>query len=1124
VTGLEPNKEYTFCMVATNEAGAQATPSVTELKFKTEPLPPAIESESYSNRKASEVRLEGTVNPNNQLTECHFQYAENVLSSYTAKELAEKTVPCEPADLPDTFGGQGVGLNVGGLNEKTTYHYRIVAKNGKGEEEQGKEEEFKTAFPPEAPETKPAEEITSTTTTLHGVLNPLVERKSEEPETYEFVYRQSSSECRYALSAEERTTLEAEIEAARTLKEQAKLSEKRVQLRNDEKKEGENIYTPREEPAPGTKGAPVEAKVAGLTHGAAPYTFCLLVHNEAGEEAIGPAETFTTLAVAPEIKSESASVIESAAATLNAEIVPEGAETTYHFQYGTSASYEQETQPAKLNASDDAEHLASVRIPESGKPVLHPSTTYHFRVIAANTVAGKVETVHGADETFTTNPTPGSENSQNCTNEQRRAEQPYGLQLPDCRAYEMVSPLETNGKDATDQQPLLALGLVRASEDVEQEATVEAAEPAITYASRGAFAGAAGSILEDQLLSRRDPAHDRWSTRSITAPQQEASIAGGYGGVFFTPQLSQGLVDTYAPASLSSGAAPPPGYAELDLANFPENPDAPISYQLVSNLPPGEDEYTSAPYQEAEAAVQPEGASSDLSHVAFEAGAGQIFGLPLYESTAGRVFQVGVSNTVGEDWTVNAGYHTGVDAGGELQDVWHAMSADGSRVVFTRIEGAQNQLEEKTAGLYVRVNGEQEQQSPLGSHGECTVATDACTVEIASGAARYWGASANGEKVFYTENGDLYEYALPPGQVTGGRTTALTTGGEVQGVAQISEDGSYVYFVAGEVLENEHREILKNASGVEPSPGTDNLYLSHEGTLAFIATLSEEDRHDWNKGPEQNQAVVSPNGNRLAFTSEASLTGYDNQQAAEKECEGETAIALLVENKKCLEVYLYDAETNTLVCASCNPSGARPVGGAALSQGGQAERSGDYRPRALLEDGALFFDSSDALVPHASDGRENVYEFEDGHVYAISNVAGGQESFFLDASPDGQDVFFGSSDQLLPEDTGDNVVVWDARADGGFPVTVAAPPCTTAEACRTASPPTPGVYGPPPSATFSGPGNVSPPPPAVVKKVTKKTVKCKKGDTKNKKGRCVPKKKKKTKKANKSADTNRRTR
>ena len=102
-------------------------------------------------------------------------------------------------------------------------------------------------------------------------------------------------------------------------------------------------------------------------------------------------------------------------------------------------------------------------------------------------------------------------------------------------------------------------------------------------------------------------------------------------------------------------------------------------------------------------------------------------------------------------------------------------------------------------------------------------------------------------------------------------------------------------------------------------------------------------------------------------------------------------------------------------------------------------------------------------------------------------MAGGYESFFLDASANGENVFFGTADDLLPQDTSNNVVVYDARVDGGFPVTVAPPACTTAEACRTASPPTPAVFGAPPSATFSGPGNIAPPPPAVVKTVKPKT-------------------------------------
>ena len=57
---------------------------------------------------------------------------------------------------------------------------------------------------------------------------------------------------------------------------------------------------------------------------------------------------------------------------------------------------------------------------------------------------------------------------------------------------------------------------------------------------------------------------------------------------------------------------------------------------------------------------------------------------------------------------------------------------------------------------------------------------------------------------------------------------------------------------------------------------------------------------------------ISPNGRYLAFMSDEELTGYDNRDAVSGEPDE--------------EVYLYDAVADKLVCASCNPTGARPAG------------------------------------------------------------------------------------------------------------------------------------------------------------------------------------------------------
>ncbi len=198
------------------------------------------------------------------------------------------------------------------------------------------------------------------------------------------------------------------------------------------------------------------------------------------------------------------------------------------------------------------------------------------------------------------------------------------------------------------------------------------------------------------------------------------------------------------------------------------------------------------------------------------------------------------------------------------------------------------------------------------------------------------------------------------------------------------------------------------------------------------------------------------------------------------------------------------------MCASCNPSGARPTGPSSLGHNGIM-----YRARDFTEAGALFFDSSDALVPHASDGLQNVYEYENGHVYAISNVAGGEESLFMDASPDGDNVFFATADQLVTQDRDNRVDVYDARVDGGFPVSVSPPPCDNGDSCKPPASPQPAAFGAPASATFSGAGN--PPSAAVAKpavKVKSKKQGCRTGFVKRH-GKCIAKAKprKRTKKS-----------
>ena len=82
-----------------------------------------------------------------------------------------------------------------------------------------------------------------------------------------------------------------------------------------------------------------------------------------------------------------------------------------------------------------------------------------------------------------------------------------------------------------------------------------------------------------------------------------------------------------------------------------------------------------------------------------------------------------------------------------------------------------------------------------------------------------------------------------------------------------------------------------------------------------------------------------------------------------------------------------------------------------------------HQPRYLSNSGRLFFDSPDQLVPGASNGKEDVYEYEpnntgsctleNGCVGLISSGSSQQESAFLEASENGENAFFTTAQPLV---------------------------------------------------------------------------------------------------------------
>jgi hypothetical protein len=696
-----------------------------------------------------------------------------------------------------------------------------------------------------------------------------------------------------------------------------------------------------------------------------------------------------------------------------------------------------------------------------------------------------------------------------CPNEQLRAEQPYGLRLPDCRAYEMVSPLEKDDYDATSP----AYDATRASLSGE----------ALTWESEGSFVDAEGHQLLNQYLSRRGA--NGWSTESITPPYTAYFTEGRdpYETMMFTPELSEGVAATDVPLTGESL----PEYENLYLANLASMP---LSYRLVTNGTP----YGVARHQIGSDPPEVAGVSTDLSHVVYTELE------HVSEWVNGKLSLTSI--------TPEGGSMKSAEAGGSVQpgryfnparnnDLWRSVSADGSQVFFTGPDTASAETPDRQ--LYVREDGASTVE----------VSKSQRTPEDPAGpqSARFWGASVDGSRVFFTscakltddatasteakgptscfpgERGagdDLYEYDLETGILTDLTVDKLTAeklgdplGAKVLGVADISEDGSYVYFVAQGTL-----TTGTNAEGDEPVSEEPNLYVAHlengSWTTKFVTTLvpptsfigsgnGQEggDSDDWDESPALNTVRETPDGTHLAFLSTKSLTGYDNIDANT--------------GKPDTEIFSYDALTERLTCVSCNPSDTQPIGPSSFDTRQQVPYAlQGYTPRNYSANGGrLFFNSEDALVPHDSNGRQDVYEWEQdgegsceqasGCIYPISDVAGNYESFFLDASPSGNDVFFATEDQLVPSDTDFHVDIYDARVDGGFPVSTEPPSCDNGDSCKGPVSPQPGAFGAPASATFSGAGNLAPR--SVEKPPPPTSSKCKKG-LRRKHGKCVRKK------------------
>jgi hypothetical protein len=770
---------------------------------------------------------------------------------------------------------------------------------------------------------------------------------------------------------------------------------------------------------------------------------------------MGPA---SALAVAPSIVKVTTSTVTSTTALLQADINPEGEATTYHFAYGPADCG---SNPCTNAPSPDGAVGSKSNPVKVGQELkgLTPGTVYHYRLVATNG-SGPSESV---DRTFKTYLAP---TVSACPNDVFRGGS--AANLPDCRAYEMVSPIDKNGGDITTICNIncLRTALNQVSLDGEK----------VTYSSYKAFGDAVGSFYSNQYLATRGP--DGWTTHGIS-PRHEGHIFPEFAPHWdldrqfkaFTPDLSIAwLTDDAEP-----GLTPEAVQGDVNLYSRDNTTD---TFHALTTTPPTE-QVPEGGHGNKGYSMEVQGHSADGSHLIMSATAAitpDAHGTraQLYDYSGGEFHLLSVlpDGTPATDsayvgMASGSGYFD--DRRGDFEN---AVSVDGSHVFWSTASCCGTKL-------YVRKNPGEPQSAISG--GVCTEPEKACTVDVSAlvpgGSGGYVDASTDGTKAL---SGSFYRVNVDTQAVT------TITSGSYIGEVGASDDLSQVYFVSEEALA---------PGGVA---GERNLYLWDEGATRFIAALAPADVNQGENGniswdtapiPFERSSRVAADGSSVAFMSESkalaeATAGYDNTDAVSGEPDS--------------EVYVYDAEANggagKLLCVSCRPSGAAPVGAPrqrpsrvpddpqpkswAAAWLSTAEMALNYL-RPLSDDGdRLFFNAYDAILPGDTNGKQDVYQWEaqgkgtceepGGCLSLISSGESPQNSEFVDASASGDTVVFSTNSSLLPQDPG-LIDLYSATVNGGYPQPLRIAACE-GETCQSA--PTPPNDPTPASSAFDGPGNL----------------------------------------------------